>query len=143
VSEGSELPAVRGEVVPVGRDHLVRRGLSWDGTPQTQEEIETGWRTIASYTPEQTAAFFNGGDIGEAKIVDPQIRARMVRQHRYLRRCLFDKVAPALIQALQMESPQTADRLGALLVGAMREDPRSSQLLGVMVGELLTQALQP
>lgn len=116
------------------------RGILTPGTPPGPSQ--DGWRRVASFSAEQTAEFLRGGNIGKPEIHDPEVRARMERQHRALRKALFEEVVPELAKALERDSPQTGQRLLQLSQGAFHGDPRASQLLAVVIGELLTWGLQ-
>jgi len=94
---------------------------------------------IASYTAEQTARFFGGGEIGKPKYADPELQARVDRlQQRLLK--AFDDVVEKLSEAVVIDGQITNQRLNELWYAARRGDARSRDLLGVLINELLKQA---
>lgn len=93
--------------------------------------------------PEQTAEYLSGGELGNPTVHDPAVKAKLDEQHRLLREATFNKVIPAIADALDEHSAQTAVRLRQLSQMAHAGDRRAHQLLGVMLGQLLTWGLKP
>jgi hypothetical protein len=110
------------------------------GPNEREAFMADDWKTIASFTPEQTAAFLGGGELGAPTIRDPAIAARYRRHVKSMRSALTECVA-ILGDALHEDSPATQARLGELWAGAQRGDPASVRLLATMMGELVKQAL--
>lgn len=96
---------------------------------------------LASFSAEQTARFFAGGELGEPHIPDPQLRNALKRQGARLRMALFDEVVPALVRALRHDSQTSAQRLHYLAEHARNGDAEASRMMGAMIGELLTMAM--
>lgn len=99
--------------------------------------------TIASFSAEQTARFLSGGQLGDPTYHDASIARRQCELKAKLREALYEQVVPALAQALEGNSDQARTRLLELASVARSGDPGASQLLGAMLGELLTMGLRP
>jgi hypothetical protein len=99
-------------------------------------------RPIASYTAEQTARFLSGGELGPPTYHDPETAERWHR-HRIAMRHAWASAVSLLADALRPDSPQTGRRLLELWTEAENGNPRARNLLGVMLTELLAQALMP
>jgi hypothetical protein len=95
---------------------------------------------IASFTAEQTAEFFSGGELGKPTIHDPRTRERMERQRQDLL-AGFESAVGDLVRSLRRDSPRTADRLQQLWGSAKSGNPEARRLFPVMVAELAKQAL--
>ena len=114
--------------------------MSIQGTGDGRPVPAGPWKELASFTPEQTARFFAGGELGRATFADPELQARQDRQRERLRSALSGYVR-ILVSALREDSPQTEKRLQELSEGAMQGDPNAKRLFIAMVTELMNQAL--
>jgi len=101
-----------------------------------------GTRTIAQYSAEQTAEFLDGGELGNPAYVDPVLAAALQREDAALRKVLFNVIVPTVAKALDKDSPNTASRLRELAADAKAGNARSSQLLGAVLGVVLTRGLR-
>lgn len=98
-------------------------------------------KVIASYTKEQTATFFGGGELGRPRIHDAELKRRMDRQRRHLRTALRACVNE-LASAMTEDGQETARRLRELHQAAERGDAHAMRLLIAMLGELVVFAVQ-
>lgn len=98
-------------------------------------------KVIASYTLEQTAEFFGGGELGQPEIHDPELKAKWERQRGLLRHALRANV-DILATAMRDDGQNTAARLRELYAAAEAGDPKAMRLLIAMLGELIVFALQ-
>ena len=97
------------------------------------------WQDLASFSSEQTARFFAGGEIGAPAFADPEIQNGVDRQRKAMREALR-VCRPIMLRALHAESPETEGRLAALWAAADRGDQEAKRLLIAIVGELVNLA---
>lgn len=95
---------------------------------------------LASYTAEQTARFFGGGELGKPQWADPETQRKQDLQQQRLLEALGVSVN-LFRDALKEFSPQTRDRLQELWEHTQRGDPRARGLFVTMYTELMAQAL--
>jgi hypothetical protein len=95
---------------------------------------------IARFTPEQTARFFAGEELGRPAWTDPETQRKQDRQRELLRGALKISI-DHLAKALGELSPQTEARLLDLGSRALAGDPEAVRLFVAMYSELVHQAL--
>lgn len=135
-------------------DEIVKRGheglAGHDAEAPPQEGVlQSGrppgekWKTIASYSAEQTAAFLGGAPLGKPQIHDPELAGRLAAQQVRIRRALFDEMIPSLAAALDGDSAQTAHRLRCLSQASFNGETRATEMLAIMLNEMIGWGLKP
>jgi hypothetical protein len=95
---------------------------------------------LARWTPEESAAFFAGGDLPRARFENRELQRKQDLQHQLLQNALEASVG-LYRGALGELSSQTAERLQQLYTAAQVGDQRARQLFLTMMVELMSQAL--
>lgn len=97
------------------------------------------FKDLASFSAEQTARFFGGGELGRARFTDPEVQAAQDRQRAAMREA-WRTCVPILRASLRKESEATERRLGELYSAAAAGDQHAKRLLMTMVAELVNLA---